>query len=136
MRPLAKCADFATRSCEHIVLGDGDHVRGLRRVVNLNDPCGFSEARRRCSADAVADLSRDSNELAEARSTLSALGIEAVPLEVSGNPAQAICVEAERHAYDTIVVGRRNLRDAGLILLGSVAARVVAGASVSVLVVA
>jgi nucleotide-binding universal stress UspA family protein len=77
-----------------------------------------------------------SNELAEARSTLSSLGIEATPLEVSGNPAQAICVEAERHAYDTIVVGRRNLRDAGLILLGSVAARVVAGASVSVLVVA
>jgi nucleotide-binding universal stress UspA family protein len=75
-------------------------------------------------------------ELDEARRTLRALGIEAVPLEVAGNPAHAICLAAECHAYDTIVVGRRNLRDAGLVLLGSVAARVVAGAYGNVVVVA
>ena len=32
---------------------------------------------------------------------------------LGGNPARAICVAAERDEYDTIVVGRRNLRDAG-----------------------
>ncbi len=68
--------------------------------------------------------------------TLSRLGIEAEPLEVAGHAAHAICVEAERRGYDTIVVGRRNLRDAGLVLLGSVAARVVAGAPGNVVVVA
>jgi nucleotide-binding universal stress UspA family protein len=68
--------------------------------------------------------------------TLASLGIEAVPIEVSGIPAHAICVAAERHAFDTIVIGRRNLRDAGLVLLGSVAARVVAGAPGHVVVVA
>lgn len=77
-----------------------------------------------------------SQKLAEAHTTLSSLGINALPLEVSGNPAHAICVAAERHAYDTIVVGRRNPRDAGLVLLGSVAARVVSGAHGNVLVVA
>ena len=62
--------------------------------------------------------------------TLTSLGgIDTLLLmEVSGVPAHAICVAAERHAFDTIVIGRRNLRDAGLVLLGSVAARVVAGA--------
>jgi nucleotide-binding universal stress UspA family protein len=74
--------------------------------------------------------------LDEARRTLTSLGIEAVPIEVSGFPAHAICVAAERHAFDTIVIGRRNLRDAGLVLLGSVAARVVAGAPGTVVVVA
>ncbi len=74
--------------------------------------------------------------LDEARRALAELGIEAVPISAVGSPAQAICVAAERHAYDTIVVGRRNLRDAGLVLLGSVAARVVAGAHGNVLVVA
>lgn len=77
-----------------------------------------------------------SQELAEGRRTLSSLGIDAVSLEVPGTPGRAICVEAERGAYDTIVIGRRNLRDAGLVLLGSVAARVVAGAHGNVLVVA
>jgi nucleotide-binding universal stress UspA family protein len=76
------------------------------------------------------------DQLDEACKTLSSLGIEAISYEVSGNPAHAICVEAERHAYDTIVVGRRNLRDAGLVLLGSVSARVVAGAAGNVVVVA
>lgn len=74
--------------------------------------------------------------LDEAFRTLSARGIDAKSIEVVGNPAHAICVTADREAYDTIVVGRRNLRDAGLVLLGSVAGRVVAGAPCNVLVVA
>jgi nucleotide-binding universal stress UspA family protein len=77
-----------------------------------------------------------SGHLDDARRSLAELGIEAEPIKAVGSPAHAICVAAERHAYDTIVVGRRNLRDAGLVLLGSVAARVVAGAHGNVLVVA
>jgi nucleotide-binding universal stress UspA family protein len=76
------------------------------------------------------------SELDDALGTLASLGIVAVPLEIVGSPARTICLEAERHSYDTIVVGRRNLRDGGLVLLGSVAARVVAGAYGNVVVVA
>src|SRR3954463_4494577 len=65
-------------------------------------------------------------EVQKARKLLAGLGIDAVPIAEEGQPARAICVTAEKHAYDTIVVGRRNLHDAGLVLLGSVAARVVA----------
>jgi nucleotide-binding universal stress UspA family protein len=64
-------------------------------------------------------------------------GIAATAVPGTGAPAHAICVAAERDGYDTIVVGRRNLHDAGLLLLlGSVAARVVAGAACDVVVVA
>jgi nucleotide-binding universal stress UspA family protein len=84
----------------------------------------------------VAHRGDPSDELDEARSYLSALGIDATPCLIAGSPAHAICVEAERHEYDTIVVGRRNVSDAGLVLLGSVSARVVAGASGNVVVVA
>jgi nucleotide-binding universal stress UspA family protein len=102
-----------------------EHAAGLHRA---GDSMGLIH---------VVERREDANgRLDEARRTLSARGIEATPLEVVGTPAQAICVTAERHEYDTIVVGRRNLRDAGLVLLGSVAGRVVAGASCSVLVVA
>lgn len=73
--------------------------------------------------------------LAEACRLLAEGGIVATPIAVDGNPAHAICVTAERDDYDTIVVGRRNLRDAGLLLLGSVAARVVSGAACDVVVV-
>ena len=43
---------------------------------------------------------------------------------------------AERDGYDTIVIGRRNERDAQLMLLGRVASRVVSGATCDVVVVA
>jgi nucleotide-binding universal stress UspA family protein len=74
--------------------------------------------------------------LAEARGLLAARGIDAESITAAGSPAHAICVAAERDGYDTIVVGRRNLRDAGQLLLGSVAARVVSGAACDVVVVA
>jgi nucleotide-binding universal stress UspA family protein len=74
--------------------------------------------------------------LEEARRLLAARGIDAELIGAAGSPAHAICVTAERDGYDMIVVGRRNLRDAGLLLLGSVSARVVAGAACDVVVVA
>jgi nucleotide-binding universal stress UspA family protein len=74
--------------------------------------------------------------LAGACRMLAERGIEATPITGDGTPARAICIAAERDGYDTIVVGRRNLRDAGLLLLGSVAARVVSGAGCDVVVVA
>ena len=67
---------------------------------------------------------------------LTERGIDATPITVMGNPARSICVAAERDGYDTIVVGRRNMGDRGLMLLGSVAARVVSGAACDVVVVA
>ena len=93
----------------------GDELGVIHVVGHLPDPGGQVEA---------------------ACATLSRLGIDAEPLEIEGNAAHAICLEAERRGYDTIVVGRRNLRDAGFVLLGSVAARVVAGAYANVVVVA
>jgi len=74
--------------------------------------------------------------LEEARQALADRGIEADPMAVTGSAAHAICIAAERDGYDTIVIGRRNLRDTGQILLGSVASRVVAGATCDVVVVA
>jgi nucleotide-binding universal stress UspA family protein len=74
---------------------------------------------------------------AEASRVLSEHGFDARPIVVAaGNPAQTICLTAERHGYDTIVVGRRNRHEDGRVLLGSVAARVVAGAPGHVVVVA
>jgi nucleotide-binding universal stress UspA family protein len=74
--------------------------------------------------------------LDEACRLLEQRGVAATPIVAAGKPAQTICVTAERLGYDTIVVGRRNACNAGLLLLGSVAARVVSGAAGHVLVVA
>jgi nucleotide-binding universal stress UspA family protein len=75
-------------------------------------------------------------QLDEARALLAERGIVATSITLVGSPARAICVAAERDGYDVIVVGRRNLRDAGQLLLGSVAARIVSGATCDVVVVA
>jgi nucleotide-binding universal stress UspA family protein len=80
--------------------------------------------------------SEPNHRLDEAQKSMADIGIETFPIEMVGSPAQEICVAAERHGYDTIVVGRRNHPDARQVLLGSVAARVVAGAPGNVLVVA
>lgn len=74
--------------------------------------------------------------LAEARRVFAANGIESLSIAATGSAAHAICVAADRDGYDTIVVGRRNLRDTGQLLLGSVASRVVSGAMCDVVVVA
>jgi nucleotide-binding universal stress UspA family protein len=84
----------------------------------------------------VEQLSSGDGQLDEARAALAARGIEAASMEVVGNPAHEICITAERREYDTIVVGRRNVLDTGLVLLGSVSGRVVAGAPCNVVVVA
>ena len=78
----------------------------------------------------------DDGQLEEAHRLLTERGIDAIPITATGNPARSICVAAERDGYDTIVVGRRNMGDRGLMLLGSVAARVVSGAVCDVVVVA
>jgi nucleotide-binding universal stress UspA family protein len=119
----------------------------MRRLVAYD---GSSSARRALEHAAllhrqgdelgVVFVAEDSNagdgQLEEARRLLAERGIDVLPIEAVGQPAQAICVAADRHAFDTIVIGRRNIRDAGLVLLGSVAARVVAGATCNVTVVA
>lgn len=85
----------------------------------------------------VSDDGQDAGgHLDEARQLLSSRGVEATSITVSGSPASTICVTAERLGYDTIVIGRRNMHDAALLLLGSVARRVVAGAPGHVVVVA
>ena len=76
------------------------------------------------------------DHLEDARRLFAERGIEARPIAVAGNPARSICVTAERDGFDTIVLGRRNSGDSRLMLLGSVAARVVSGAACDVIVVA
>jgi nucleotide-binding universal stress UspA family protein len=84
----------------------------------------------------VSDHGEDrEHHLAGALRLLADRGIAASSISCGGNPARAICVAAERDGYDTILVGRRNVRTAGM-LLGSVAARVVSGAACDVVVVA
>jgi nucleotide-binding universal stress UspA family protein len=78
----------------------------------------------------------DEGHLEDARRMLAERGIAATSIGVAGNPARSICVTAERDGYDTIVVGRRNAGASRLMLLGSVAARVVSGAGCDVVVVA
>jgi nucleotide-binding universal stress UspA family protein len=75
-------------------------------------------------------------QLEDARRQLAECGIDARPIAAAGNAARSVCVTAERDGYDTIVVGRRNTGDARLMLLGSVAARIVSGAGCDVIVVA
>ena len=124
------------------------HARQAGRILVAYD--GSPSARR--ALDRAASLHRggaafglihvrehgphDDGALEEARLGLAARGIDAQVVQAQGAAARAICVAAERDDYDMIVVGRRNLRDAGLLLLGSVAARVVAGAACDVVVVA
>lgn len=74
--------------------------------------------------------------LEDACRRLSELGIQATPIAADGDPARTICITADLHGYDIIVVGRRNRVDQGFLLLGSVAQRVVSGAPSDVLVVA
>jgi nucleotide-binding universal stress UspA family protein len=78
----------------------------------------------------------DEGHLDDARRMFAECGIDATSIATAGNPARSICVTAERDGYDTIVVGRRNGGDSRLLLLGSVAARVVSGAGCDVVVVA
>ena len=104
--------------------------RALQRIATMHregDDVGVI-----CVSDQPADVE---GHLASAHQLLAERGIGATLLSCDGNPARAICVAAERDEYDMILVGRRNLREAGL-LLGSVAARVVSGAACDVLVVA
>jgi nucleotide-binding universal stress UspA family protein len=129
------------------------NVKGLRklrpgRILVAYD--GTPSARRALAR--AAQIHREGDEVAvihvierdedpeglldEALRLLTESGIEATRITLTGNPARSICVTAERDGYDTIVVGRRNMGDRGLLLLGSVAARVVSGAACDVVVVA
>jgi nucleotide-binding universal stress UspA family protein len=111
--------------------GSPSSHRALQRVATLHragDDVGVIH---------VSDHGTDPEKHLEgALRLLAARGIEATPISCGGNPARAICVAAERDAYDTILVGRRNLHDVSMLLLGSVAARVVSGAACDVVVVA
>ena len=127
---------------------NGTRKPGLGRILLAYD--GTPSARRALQRAAM--IHREGDKLAvihviahggdhtrhleDAQRLLTERGIKATSIEATGNPASSICVAAERDGYDTIVVGRRNVGDRGLMLLGSVAARVVAGAVCDVVVVA
>ena len=68
--------------------------------------------------------------------SLAERGIDATAFAGEGNPAHAICVAAERDDYDTILVGRRNLRDAGRSCSGRSLRASSSGAACDVVVVA
>jgi nucleotide-binding universal stress UspA family protein len=111
--------------------GSPSSQRALQRVATLHragDDVGVIH---------VSDHGKDPEKHLEgALQLLAKSGIAATSISCGGNPARAICVAAERDDYDTILVGRRNLHAAGMLLLGSVAARVVSGAACDVVVVA
>ena len=74
------------------------------------------------------------HDLAEAVQFLARHGIEATPIEATGEPAAAICHEAERRGIDLLVVGSRNLTGPKRLVLGSVSDQVVHHASCDVLI--
>jgi nucleotide-binding universal stress UspA family protein len=74
-------------------------------------------------------------ELADAKKTLSAKGIEAAIVERKGDPATMIVDEAAHEGTDVIVMGTRGLNTAQRWLMGSVSSRVVQHAPCNVLVV-
>ena len=125
-------ASHARATCRLIAYdGSVSAVRALQHAAKLHRDGD------RAGVIFVHDPGADSAPaLDEACHLLGLEGIEATPIAASGKPAQTICMTAERLGYDTIVIGRRNGRDSGLLLLGSVAARVVSGAAGHVLVVA
>ena len=138
-------AELARAQTERV---KGILIHGRGRILLAYD--GTPSARRALHRAAL--IHRDGDEVAvihvvehgddhdghleEAHRLLSERGIAATPIRATGNPARSICVAAERDGYVTIVVGRRNVGDRGLLLLGSVAARVVSGAACDVVVVA
>lgn len=73
-------------------------------------------------------------ELAEARKTLLAEGIEADFIEPYGDPAQTIEQVADEGGYDTIVIGSRGLGILGRVLRGSVSEHVATHATATVVV--
>ena len=72
--------------------------------------------------------------LQRAHQLLEAQGIEPILIEPAGDPAIVIEEEAERGAYDAIVVGSRRLGAVGRILQGSVSEHVATHAKTTVVV--
>ena len=73
-------------------------------------------------------------ELAEARETLRAAGIEADFIEPYGDPAQTIEQVADEGCYDTVVIGSRGLGLAGRVLRGSVSEHVATHTNATVVI--
>ena len=81
------------------------------------------------------DVEEHGRELEEAVAKLKELGVEAKTIEAVGHPAESIVDEAERGAFNLIVVGHRGHHGVARFLLGSTALRVVTHAHCDVLVV-
>jgi nucleotide-binding universal stress UspA family protein len=73
-------------------------------------------------------------DVAKAHAYLRELGIPSEMKMDTGDPAEQIVAEAASGGYDLVVVGSRGRGQLGQILLGSVSAKVVAGAPCPVLV--
>jgi nucleotide-binding universal stress UspA family protein len=73
-------------------------------------------------------------QLAEARNLIRADGLEAEAIEALGDPAGMIEQVAERHGYDTIVVGATHPGGLVRFLQGSVSEHVASHASATVIV--
>ena len=87
------------------------------------------------SAISPVDAEERDHALTEARSLVSAAGVEATFVEGSGDPADVIVQEAEDTGADLIIVGTRGLNVAKRWLLGSISTKVVQHAPCDVLVV-
>lgn len=70
----------------------------------------------------------------EAQDRLESLGIDVELLESSGDPAEQIITQAEKHDIDQICVGGRKRSPAGKALFGSVTQAVILGTDLPVLV--
>lgn len=74
------------------------------------------------------------HELEDARRRLAELGRDAEVVAVAGAPADVLVAEAQKRDVDLIVVGRRGLNGAELLVMGSVSSKVARTAGCSVLI--
>jgi nucleotide-binding universal stress UspA family protein len=122
-RALRRAADFAFHGAQLRV------VTAARVAALVRDPAMGTSALDPAERDARAKA------LAEARSLIADLGVEASFVTGTGDPADVLLQEAEETGADLIIVGTHGKNVAERLVLGSVSTKVLHHARCDVLIV-
>lgn len=104
-------------------------------VLNVHPPVPYGMAARWVGKDAVAEYCAEESQkaLAPAKALLDARGIAHDTMARVGEPAHEIVHWARDHGYDCIALGTHGHTAIGTLVLGSVAQKVIATATLPVL---